>query len=313
MSDPRRRDPEPAMQGFGDMEEGRPYRGGLQGGETERPAQRVDVPATQNNALVETGLVSEGSTGTEDIRPTEFQMPGLRIVQSNSPQMVRNHAEYNPDAKAGFILNTATGEVWDGDIGLEVVVFARDYHYGEWIPRNEDGSGGGFRGMHMPDEPIVQRALREQGRFKKLKWRNADDEDVELVETGQLYVYYGEEPMSAEGAQAAYISLASTNMPTYTQWLTRHVGWKYKNPQTGRMREAPLWAYMWRLTTVPQSRGTQNWFTFKLDLIKRVPLESLTMQRDKDLFQMAAKMHESFVQGLVQAVQEERDADDPPF
>ena len=266
-----------------------------------------DEPRT-GTALAETGLVGAGDTGLEGLQSQEFQTPGLRIIQQNSPQLVRNAPEYDPDARPGNILNTATGENWDGQAGLEVVIFAKDYHYGEWIPRNPDGSGGGFRGMHLPNEPLVTRLLQEHGRFKKLPWTNSDGENVELAETGQLYVYYAPEPLGAENAQPAYISLSSTNMPVYQRWLSRHSGWKYRQPDNS-MKEAKLWAYIWKLTTVAQSRGTQNWFIFKLEPVGGKPLELLTAVRDKALFKMSEDMFGQYRAGLIKAAQTDREPD----
>lgn len=282
--------------------------------EAKVPAvQTGAAPATPANLPMNVGLVDDGDTGFEGTRQQEQQTPGLRIIQSNSPQLVRNSSAYDPNARAGDILNTATGETWDGEKGLQIVVFAKDFHFGEWIPRNEDGSGGGYRGVHIPDEPLVQELIRKHGRFKKLPWRNREDEDVELVETGQLYVLYGEgdAPLTAENARPAYISFTSTNMPVYTGYVSRHAGWKYKQ-NNGRMREAQARAYVWRLTTVPKSRGTQNWFIFRLELANgRTPLESLTAQQDPALYHLAGEMFDQFKAGMLKAAVDQSDVDSP--
>lgn len=271
----------------------------------EPPAEEARNGGSTALVPQEMGLADGGATGMEDLRQDEVQMPGLRIVQSNSPQLKRQEPEYNPDAKDGDILNTATGEVYPGEQGVEVVVFGRSYHYGMWLPRNADGSGGGFRGMVPAASELVQGLLKEHGRFKKLPWTNEADEDVELVETGQLYVYYGAPPLAAEAAQLAYVGMSSTMMPTYTRWATRHSGWKYRQPD-GSMREAKLHAYVWRLTTAYQSRGTQSWYIFKLDLANARPLDSLTAKQDRALYGMAEEMFDKFAAGQVTAAPEER-------
>ena len=263
------------------------------------------VPAP-GRALAEMGLGGAGDTGAEGARSQELQTPGLRICQANSPQLIRGNALQIPGISAGDIFNNSTGEFWPGEKGVRTVIFARDYTYGVWSPRNEDGSGGGFRGQKLPDDPMIKDLIRQHGRFKKLPFMQ-DGDPVEAVETGQLYVLYGNsENVAAATAQAAYVSMSSTNMPVYQRWFTRHMGWRYMQAD-GKMREAPLWAYEWQLTTVPQSRGTLNWFTFRLEPIEGKPLESLTMPRDAALFHEGARMYEQFKAGMVKAVQEERE------
>lgn len=273
-------------------------------GEVLPTQERRAPPAVQQHGGLpaETGLVDGGETGMEGTRQAEKQFPGLRIIQSNSPQLKRGEPAYDPDAKPGDILNNATGERWEGEKGLDIVIFGKDYHYGEWIPIDD---GGGFRGMHMPDERLVQDLIRQYGRFKPLPWVNGNGEKVELVETGQLFTFYGDSPIAAETAQPAYISLSSTMMPVYQRWLSRHAGWRYKQ-QDGSMKEAALWAYVWRLTTAYQSKGQYSWFVFRLEPVGGKPMESLTAVHDRALFGMAKSAFDDFRAGMIKAAQDEQ-------
>ncbi len=264
------------------------------------PSAARQQPGT---ALEVVDLGDDAGAGLEDMRIEEQLTPFLRMLQSNSPQLNPNKPEYIPDARQGMILNTATGEVYDGKEGIDVVVCARDYHYGMWVPRGQDGGGGGFRGMRPATDSDVRRLVGKHGKFRKLPFEIETDgrrEAIEMVETGQLIALYGPPGrLDDSTAQPAIIAFSSTGMPVYQGFITRHASWKWRQPDE-TMKPAQLWAYRWRLRTVPQSNAKGDFYNWKIDLAPPAanPREAL-MNRTSGLYQMAVGFHKQFIEGML--------------
>jgi hypothetical protein len=216
-------------------------------------------PLPAHQEVVDLG--DDAGAGTEDMRMEEQLTPFLRILQAQSPQVLEGEGEYVDGARAGMFFDTATQEVFPGAEGLQVMVAARDYHYGMWLPRD---SGGGFRGMLMPEDPNVRRLIAQHGRFRKLPHVTPDGEAVDLVETIQLYLLYAP-VLAPETARRAIMSFSSASLPVAQNLLTRHNGWRYRQPD-GAMRPAQLWSYVWRVKTVPQQNAKGRWYNYRFDL-----------------------------------------------
>ena len=79
------------------------------------------------------------SIGTEDM-----QIPFLRILQALSPEIQKNDPKFIKGASAGDLVNTVTGETWDGDDGVVVIPCGYTMKYLEFMLRD---TGGGYQGM----------------------------------------------------------------------------------------------------------------------------------------------------------------------
>ena len=268
-------------------------------------ANTVRKKDEEENALVATGtglvavdLGEDAGAGLEDLSINEQLTPFLRILQKGSPQVDPAMPEYNDDLRPGMIYNTATQEAYPGKDGIEVVVCARDYHYGMWVPRD---AGGGFRGMMKPNDPAVLRLLAKHGRFKALPYATEDGEAIELIETIQLYVLYAERDITDLNAQRAIISLTSTGMPVGQAYLTRHNSWKYRQPD-GRALPAQLWSYRWKFSLIPMQNASGSWFNWRIDLLPAgaKPLEAL-IPRNDPLFAAGRAFYELYKSGGVKA------------
>lgn len=245
------------------------------------------LPATQGGQLMVMDFGDAAGAGLENLSMEEMLTPFVRILQKGSPQVDSADPAYIDEARPGMIFNTATGQLYQGDLnrggegaGIEVMVCARDHHYGAWLPRDQ---GGGFRGMFKPTDPIVRQLIAKHGRFKKLPWVNEKAEGVELVETIQFFVQYaGLGDLSDMSAQKAIISFSSTAMPVAQQFLTKNAAWTYRQADN-TMKPAPLWSYRWRFGLVPQQNASGSWFNWKIDLMPigaKSPLEALIPPND---------------------------------
>lgn len=277
----------------------------------------------------------DADAGLEGLRREEQATPFLRMLQSNSPQLMKGEAQYIAGAEQGMILNTASEETYDGDEGVGIVVCARHPHWGMWVPRD---LGTGFRGVLPPDDPAVMRVLARmdakhgpgRGRFNMPRYRDrrwTDDpfqvpetgEEVEVIETVNLYVLYGPlDGLSSETASPAIVRFASTSIPVYQGYVERHKRWLWRDSE-GHMRRGPLWLYRWRLGTRAQSNAKGKFFNWQMTLAPpaRTFREAVYREDDPALYEMAREFHREFASGGVKVDYEsaagDADATDAPF
>jgi len=255
------------------------------------------VPATRHGtSLEQVDFGDAAGAGMEGLTMEEQLTPFLRILQKGSPQVDPSAPEYMDAARPGMLLNTATGDLYPGNPGVEAVVCARDYHYGAWVARD---SGGGFRGMLRPEDPIVARLKAQHGKFKKLPYV-MDGEAVDLVETIQLYLIYAGEDLNEFNGQRAIASFASTALPVAQQYITKHNSWRYQS--AGKTVIAPIYQYKWRFSLVPQQNNLGSWFNWKIDLLPpgAKPIDAL-IKRTDPLYAEAEAFYNQFRSGQVKA------------
>lgn len=110
---------------------------------TKRAASAA-LATMENKALAIPLSGADGAGGGfEDAGAEAYAIPFLKVLQTNSPEVDETHAKYVKDAKPGMILNTVTGELFDGKEGVRFVPCARQRKFLRWAPR---GSAQSFRG-----------------------------------------------------------------------------------------------------------------------------------------------------------------------
>lgn len=222
-----------------------------------------EAPAGSSTALTVVDFGDDAGKGMENVSADEFRIPFLRVLDAKSPQVRPQNMGGIPGAKAGDIYNTATGEVWDGAKGFVWIPCYRDHNFIEWIPKNDDGTGGGFVGVHKPEEQIVGQLRSQHGRFGKLPMENGN----QLAET--FYLYGLAMPTLDDPPIRAMIAFASTQIPKYQNFVGRYQNIKYQTPNNGPLVLPPLWAHRWRLTTGMEVKGTMSWYGWKISLDAR--------------------------------------------
>lgn len=260
--------------------------------------ETTNVAPAAGTALQVTDFGEDAGAGVEDLSMEEQLTPFLRILQKGSPQVDPAMPEYQDHLRPGMIYNTATTEAYDGKTGVEVVVAARDHHFGRWIKRD---SGGGYRGQLRPDDPTVRELIAKHGRYKKLEGVTEEGEAVDIVETLQLYVLYAPEELNDFNAQRAIISMSSTAMPVAQRYLTRHNDWKYRQAD-GSMKPAALWSYKWKFSLIPQQNASGNWYNWKIELfpLGTKPLDALIPRTDP-LFSSGREFYRMIKSGEIKA------------
>lgn len=239
--------------------------------------------------------------------------PFLSVLQRGSPQVNKKELGYIPGAEPGMFFNSVTQEIYEGEnTGLEILLCWDDYILVEWVPRGKQGSGG-FRGIRMVNDPLVQRLIREQvpeyrgrGIFKKL----ITEAGTELIETAQLYVLYGPgEQIINTNAQPAIVACSSTKLTPVKRFINKAHNLNYGDIQP------PLFAHRWRMTTVYETRDAGDSYNLKFELCaKSNSMEALIPRGKPDaptpLFAMAEAFQNAVKRGEVRADDASRDGGD---
>lgn len=185
----------------------------------------------------------EGATGFENVDRSELAIPFINVLQSNS-EMVEDGK-----AKQGQFYNNVMETVMDD---FMFVPCYRQRVFVEWVPVD---SGGGFVGVHEPNSPLVQEALKKNGNSPiKLECHDPETGEVhDLVETIYLYGLVVDEDGEYE---RVVLGFSSMKLKKYRQFITKATAQTLLLPQ-GRIK-LPLWAHVWKVTTeqeVAKSNG----------------------------------------------------------
>ena len=216
---------------------------------------------------------------------SEMQIPFVRVLQAMSPQLKKREADYIDGAEQGDMFNTVTAQYFGGDKGVTVIPCYQTTKYLEFTPRDQ---GGGFRGEIPPTDPILQRTER-QGSKEILPTGN------ELVKSDQHYCLV----IDADGiSQPVVIDMKSTQLKVSRRWKTQIAMQKIKHPKTGAMVVPPLFATVWKITTVEESNDQGTWFT--------PSVEKVGLVESRDLMLEAKAFRDSVAAGEVKAASEER-------
>lgn len=178
-------------------------------------------------------------------------LPFLGILQALSPQIKKQEPEYIPGAEEGMIFNTATGQLWKGEEGVDFVACGIQRNYVQWVPRS---AGGGYVDTHPFDNDLAREmgAKRsEDGRSILLPSGN------QLVET--LYTF-GLLLSGDDSFSQAVISATSTALRPMRDWMS------VRNSQRIGAKVLPAFARTYRLRTVYQKNDQGSWYGWKIAL-----------------------------------------------
>jgi hypothetical protein len=222
--------------------------GKQQQGKDKEPGKEV-AKRTAPGALAQNVYDADDlAQGFEGITGEDLLIPFLAILQKGSPAVDETLPGYIPGAKAGMIINTVTQDLYAGDEGIMIIPLHRDHKFVEWTPRD---SGGGFKGLHAPEEPMIQEARRGQA-FGKLESPDGND----LVETFYVYGLAVDDDGSANPAMIAF---ASTQIKQYKRWMTSMRAIQLRG-ESGERVTPPMFAHAFRLKTKGQSNPKGTWY-----------------------------------------------------
>jgi hypothetical protein len=238
----------------------------------------------------------DAGAGMEDVKREEFKIPFLAVLDAKSPQCKPKSAG-GMGLKPGDIYNTATGESYDGEKGIDFVPVKRDENYPEFISRKDDGSGGGFVGIRAPDDSLVLQLRKEQGKFGRLKvppqsggtWEPGIDHEL-----SQTYYLYGLLVVEGNTPSPVLIAFKSTQIGKYQGFITRQQSIQY--PTAKGIVKPPLWSHVWHFSTRYEEKNGRSWYGWVVAL-KHEPSRESLLQMNDPLYQMGKELYTSITGG----------------
>ncbi|QVJ12908.1 hypothetical protein [Pseudomonas phage PSA20] len=243
----------------------------------------------QNTAMAEYGAYADyAGAGFENQTSDDYSIPFLQILQALSPQL-----QENDSLRQGMILNTVTGEVWDGKKGIAFVPATTQHVYVEWKPRD---AGGGFVGIHEVNSDLVNHAKAASSEYGKYSTPDGN----ELIET--FYVY-GIALDDDGNASEAVLAFSSTKIKKYKGWMTKAKTIQIPLPD-GRRIPAPLFAHRYRLKTVSEKNNKGQFFNWDAIAFDGENAQQARLLPDDPLFQAAVSIKSMIEQGKARAAYE---------
>jgi hypothetical protein len=241
---------------------------------------QVAVPK-ERGVAVKTYSNKYAGAGLEDTTTDDYVLPFLKMLQDLSKTV------QSGEHRAGDILHSTTGEVFNGEEGLSFIPVYLKREYLEWIPRER---GGGLAGKHSPSSPVVQEAKRKQVELGH-DWNEfyANDHDKpkvrnELVETGSIYGLV----LQASGAVSrVVIPCKVTHLKAYKTMASMIAN--LPGPP-------PAWAIKFKLNTFPDPRAKGTSYNWKVAYEDGDYL----LDEDDPLFEVGRKFWESVSGGEVE-------------
>lgn len=188
--------------------------------------------------------------GFEHQDKADMAIPFMKLCQPLTPVVAEGRA------KMGDYMNTVTDEIfpanWSketkiGTTGFYFVAGTTRHVFVEWVPRD---AGGGYRGQHNVEDPIVLKAIKESQKFGLYK----TPEGNRLVET---FYAYGAICDEHSALSMAVVAFESTRIKAYKAWMTRLRGVLIE--QGTRKVKPPLYAHLTKFSSREMRADKNIW------------------------------------------------------
>lgn len=236
---------------------------------TKKNEERVPVePISEMPKSTEVATIAEGSTElgltNEDIAQMlmddsgnqfsreDIALPFLRILQKGSPQVNKRDPAYIEGAEEGMIINTVTGELFNGEDGFIGIPVFYTPSYTQWAPERK-----GFRADHGANASILTTCHKNE---------KGEDElpsgDI-INRSGFYYLYLFREATGI--VEQAAIAMSGSGLRVSRKWNTTIAGITVSkipgNPKSGFINPAMFYmSYHIRAKYESNDKGT--WFNW---------------------------------------------------
>ena len=132
------------------------------------------VTTKKEGALAVNIFEADANQGAQNIAQDDLALPFLKVLGQLSPEINKTHSKYIKGAEAGMILNSVSGELFDGEEGIEVLPVFYKRQYIEWQDRG--ASTGAPVAIHEADSDIIKNEINVSF------GRNEDNKAAEYAE-----------------------------------------------------------------------------------------------------------------------------------
>jgi hypothetical protein len=221
-------------------------------------------------------LEQDAGAGFDGMSQEDYALPFLRLLTATSPEIGEMQG-----AVPGMILNTVTGELFDGKKGISVIPCAYIRQYIEWAPRGQ-GSGAPIH-IYPATSDILSKTNREAG----------DNKDYlpngnYIENTANHYVMVLDE---FGNPNPALVVMKSTQLKKSRKWNSMMQSVKVQGKNG--LFTPPMFSQVYRLSTVAESNDKGKWYGWEVERIG--PVESAFV------YQTCKAFAQSVIAGSVKA------------
>lgn len=225
-------------------------------------------------STVVTSLFEEDAhDGMDNISAEDVALPFMKVLSQLSPEL-----ETIDGAKPGMVLNTVTGQIYDGSKGILVVPCHYERKYIEWAPRGQ-GSGGPVA-VHGATSDIMTKTFRKPGDSKDYL-----DNGNYVENSAQHYVMVVEEDGSCN---PALIVMKSSQLKKSRKWNSMMMTLKM-NGKNG-MFTPPSYSHVYRLSTNKETNDKGSWFGWEVERVG--PVEDASVYNMSKAFALSVRQGE---------------------
>ena len=207
----------------------------------------------------------------------DLALPFLKVLGQLSPECNKRDAKHVEGAEPGMIINTVTGEVYDGVKGIDVVPVHYKRQHIEWQDRGES-QGAPVKIYDAGDD------LPSTTRDKFNKDRLANGNYLENT-ASHFVVILGDSPTTA------LLSMKATQLKVSRKWNSMMMGLKMQGKNG--LFTPPTYSHIYKLKTVQMSNDKGTWFGWDVSTVGPV--------QDKGVYEIAKNFAASVSKGEVQA------------
>ena len=198
-------------------------------------------------------LYEDSGAGAEGITSQDLMVPRISILQSPSPQVNKRDGKYVQGAEVGFIYNTVSNEVVDGEEGISVVPIKYRRAHIEWKPDR-----GGFVRDHGSDPSILEQCTQEEDYTQRL------DNGNEIVVTAEYFLFV----VRPDGSyDPALLSMTSSQLKKARRWNSMMNHLRIPKPDGSGIFNPAMFYSSYKLTTVPEENDQGSWFGWDVECL----------------------------------------------
>ena len=234
----------------------------------------AEVKPTNTAVALVGSFEEDAAAGFEGMNQEDFALPFLRLLTTTSPEIGEVDG-----AMPGMIMNSVTGELFDGKKGILVVPTVYTRQYIEWAPRGT-GSGAPIA-IYPSTSDILSKTHREPGDN-----RDYLDNGNYIENTANHYVMVIDE---SGVPSPALIVMKSTQLKKSRKWNSMMMSVKLQG-QHG-LYTPPMYSQIYRLTTQQESNDKGKWYGWEIERVGSV--------EDPDVYRAAKEFAQSINAGEV--------------
>ena len=248
--------------------------------------QEANIAKRENaGALTTTLFEDDANAGSQNISQEDLALPFLKVLGQLSPEINTRDAKYIKGTQPGMILNTVTGEYYDGEKGIQVLPVFYKRQYIEWQDRGE--SMGAPVAIHEVNSDLLSKVTRDKSNKDRLPNGNYLENTA-----SHFVVLLGKTPTTA------LISMKATQLKVSRKWNSIMMGIKMQGKNG--LFTPPTYSHIYKLKTVQMSNDKGTWFGW--DVSKVGPVT------DKSIYEIAKTFADRVGKGEVQAKPEPDEA-----